>query len=316
MIWLINHMAELLGLVLVVLLLTALLSPFEALGWWAGWGRQLAPSRAPRLTVPPPHDAPIRHYVVYITGVGNLAGEPRGRRERAFLHALAVRVPGLLVVHDVFPYSASNTALLGPRWSARFWRWIDRMRVHAWLRAELLVYLRNILQVGVSSDPRYGPIFSLSVAQQLAWSLVNHGYRPDSRIPITLIALSGGAQVALGAAPFLRDLLDCPIRLISIGGVLTDDPGIVALERLYRLHGSADRVPWIGAMLWPGRWPLLRRSPWNRASREGRIITLPMGPMGHGGHNGYFSLSARLPDGTTHVEHTAAVVADILLGRV
>ena len=62
----------------------------------------------------------------------------------------------------------------------------------------ILINVRNIMQVAVSADPRYGPIYSLGVAKEIARSLARHGYQLGSQKPIFLIGFSGGGQVSVG----------------------------------------------------------------------------------------------------------------------
>jgi hypothetical protein len=50
-----------------------------------------------------------------------------------------------------------------------------------------LIDWRNLTQVFVSMDPRYGPIYNKGVADKLAAGLVRHGYPVGSRAPVTLI---------------------------------------------------------------------------------------------------------------------------------
>ncbi|GET35643.1 hypothetical protein MiSe_03850 [Microseira wollei NIES-4236] len=75
-----------------------------------------------------------------------------------------------------------------------------------------------ILIVSVSADLPYGPIYNRGIAQVMYESLINHRYIPRSSIPVTLIGFSGGGQIAMGWAAFLKEALDAPIDIISLGG--------------------------------------------------------------------------------------------------
>ena len=79
------------------------------------------------------------------------------------------------------------------------------------------INIRNILIVSVAADQRYGPIYNQGTAQIIHNSLLCYGYQPG--MPVTLIGYSGGGQMAVGAAPYLRRSLKAPIELISLSGV-------------------------------------------------------------------------------------------------
>lgn len=316
-----NQAAEyaliLLALGLALFLAVALLSPLEALAWWAGWSqRRKEPEQPVDSLLSLASETPAAdYYVVYLTGIAGFSGKFLGRRELGFLERLQARLPQALVVHDVFPFSVTNNPLDGDRLLSRLWRWLQQLRLkqpHTVLRN--LISARNILQVAVSADPRYGPIYNVGVAREILRSLLQKGYPLTSRPAITLVGVSGGGQVALGAARYLKEALETPVYVISVGGVLSDDPGISYVDHLYHLQGTRDRVAPLGALLYPGRWPFLGYSPWNRARKEGRITTISTGPMTHMGNDEYFSRSSRLPNGQTHSDWLAELVAGLIAG--
>ena len=72
-----------------------------------------------------------------------------------------------------------------------------------------LIDWRNLTQVFVSMDPRYGPIYNKGIEEKLATVLEQQGYPVGTDRPITLIGYSGGAQVSLGAAFYLVHELQC-----------------------------------------------------------------------------------------------------------
>src|SRR6201999_4451186 len=121
-----------------------------------------------------------------------------------------------------------------------------------------LVNLRNIFQVAVSVDHRYGPFFNLGAAEGIVSALQAHGYRVGSGCPLVLIGYSGGAQVSLGTATYLASLVKAPIQVISIGGVMSADPGCYSIQHLYHLFGAADTMDRIGKIAFAGRWPLMK----------------------------------------------------------
>lgn len=317
--WLSNPLFFVLGLIIIVVFLLAILSPFESLGWWSGWSRKhLEPETLEQLPQPLPFaDVNASYFIVFFSGVIAFSGGAAGNRERRLLENIVKRVSAdTVVISDVFPYSVSNNPLNGERQLSWLWTWLDKQRkrfrspvnIYAWL-----IILRNIFQVAISADRRYGPINNVGVAIEIAASLLRHGYQIQGGKPIYIIGYSGGAQVAVGSARYLHKAFAAPIRIISIGGVISDDPGIADVDHLYHLQGSKDFFPRIGNVLYPGRWPILPHSYWNQAKRNGKVTVINMGPVSHFGRQDYFSGSAKFSDGQSHAEKTAEVIADIIL---
>ena len=305
------------GLGLLLLFLMALLSPFEAMGWWAGWSkRDLESSTAAGLPADSP-SAPLpeaSHYIVYLTAIGGISAEDISSRERRYLALVQERLPEAKVISDVFPFSVTNNPLNGERALGWMWQKIhnSRMKRHATSFLSILIFVRNLFQVGVSADPRYGPINNVGVANEIIKSLVREGYPVGSGKPITVMGWSGGGQIAVGVARYLHRGLETPVYVVSIGGVLTDDASIEDVEHLCHLQGSKDFFPRIGDILYPGRWRIISYSAWNRAKRAGRITVFDPGPMVHTGRGDYFDHHATLPNGQTHVEKTAEITVDCI----
>lgn len=302
------------GVFLFLALLLALSAPLEALGWWAGWSRrELQPDEPLQLPVA---ESQAEAFVVYLTGIAGFSGDFLGRRELAFLEGLAQRLPNVQIIHDVFPFSVTNNPLGGQRLLSRLWRWLQQRRLkHPNTILKNLIATRNILQAAVSADPRYGPIYNVGVAREIVRSLLRHGYPPTSQRPIYLIGVSGGGQVALGAARFLHQALEAPIRIISLAGVMSNDPGIAFVDHLYHLQGSKDQIPTFGLIFYPGRWPFMAFSAWNQARKQGKISTIATGPMTHMGPQEYLSRSAILPNGQSHADRTADIIIGIIAAK-
>jgi hypothetical protein len=305
----------LIALALLLLVAMALLSPFETLGWWAGWTkRELRPIEP--IKAIGTADGAADYYIVYMTAIGNISSDISSR-ERRLLARLEEVMPGeTMIVTDVFPFSATNNPLNGERSLAWLWQRIHNTRLGgrgSGLAA--LIFLRNLFQVAVSSDPRYGPIYNVGVARELVRSLIFHGYPPESGIPIAVMGWSGGGQIAVGVVPYLSEALQAPVTVVSIGGVMSADPGISDLEHLYHLQGSKDKFPVIGEILFPGRWPFMRHSTWYHAKQEGKISYVVPGPMRHTGKGDYYDRHAMLPNGESHVDRTAQVIAALLSGQ-
>ena len=303
--------------VLLLVVIAALIAPLEALGWWAGWfgdGEEHdGEARPPDEGVDAGGVEPAEHYLVYLSGIGTIAGRSVFSEETRFLDALRANLPGTIVIDDIYPYSVTNVGLTGERVFAGLWRWIERQRLKSERSLLIgLVNIRNMMQVGVSADARYGPIYNLGVAQGIWRLLRRDGYRASSGLPITLIGWSGGGQIAVGAAPYLAHLSGTQVRIISIAGLISADPGVLSVEHLHLLQGTKDPVPTLGVALFPGRWPLMVHSSWNRARAAGKVSTVSLGQYTHIGKGGYFDGTTHRPDGQSYADHTLATMVDIL----
>ena len=293
------------------LIVAAALSPIESLSWWAGWNDKEAEAE----DTPPPaasSNPTDKHFIVYLSGVSTMAGRYLTDREVRFLEQLKVRVPTIEVISDIFPYSPSGAPLLAaPRLFDRFWRMLLARRLKGRSAMSFVANLRNIFQVLVSADNRYGPIFNFGASQVIAEALERHGYRQGSGAPVTIIGYSGGAQIGLGATPFLTFRLDAPVDVIALGGVLASGPGVGAVRKLHRLYGARDGVHRLGYLFFPERWGVYAHSKWNKAKRDGRIIPRKIGRMAHAGPSGYFGVQ-EAADGRRYVDHTLDAVAGLL----
>ena len=209
---------------LLFIVLAAIIAPLEALGWWAGWfgEKEETDGDAPATAEGHGTEASVEeaeHYLVYLSGIGTIAGRSVFSEETRFINALRANLPGTIVIDDIYPYSVTNVGLTGERAFAGLWRWIERQRLKSERSLMVgLVNIRNIMQIGTSADARYGPIYNLGVAQAIWRLLRRDGYRAGSGVPITLIGWSGGGQIAVGAAPYIERLAGTQIRIISIAG--------------------------------------------------------------------------------------------------
>lgn len=299
-------------LLIVVLgfLLMGALAPFEALGWWAGWyGHELEP----QALLPAQEDDALRQataqalayrqYVVFLSGIHSVSGVTYARREILLLEELRTQLPEAKVV-EVFPYSVTNRALNGERFFAWLWRFAYRMKKRGLGFAGFVINLRNLWQVAVSADSRYGPIYNQGTAELVLRELIAQGYPLGSGIPIIFIGYSGGGQVAVGAAGVLADIVEAPLTVISLGGVVSSDPGLLHLKHFYHLYGDNDHVHRMGQLLCPDRWPIFQHSEWNQAKAKGVITWIPLGPPKHTGKRGYLDSSSFLPDGRSYFQQT------------
>ena len=292
---------------LAILFLPILLAPLETAGWWSR-RRVLRKPRQTRGATGPKPDLQL----VYFTGVAGYSGDFLARREKALLDNIAEKCPGIAVHHEVFPYSSSNLPLDGERAFRALWIWLHNWRLKVPNNVfDALIVLRNIGQLLVSSDPRYGPVFNKGLAEQLESRL-----HPD--VPTVFLAYSGGAQMAVGAADELKQLLSfqAPLHLIALGGVFTDDPGISTFDSVTQLLGTRDRwVTRLGLLIFPGLWSWQFWSAWNRYRRSGRFYREVPGAHSHVGKSDYFGF-AQAEDGRTFGEITADVVCNVIRERM
>jgi len=298
-----------LGFGAVALLVTGALAPIETLSWWAGWTEsEIADEDAP---VPVQENAD-RLYIVYLSGVASISGRFLIPREKAFIKNLKARFPKAKVISDVFPYSPSGLPLLeSPRLFDRLWRWVQYLKLEGRTALlAILINMRNIFQVMISADHRYGPIFNQGAAKVIEGALTRAGYARGSGAPVVIIGYSGGAQIAIGASTFLRSRLNAPIDVISIGGVMGSDPGLQFIRRLDHIVGERDTVERFGAAMYPERWKAMAHSDWNAAKRHGRVVLHRMRNMAHAGVKGYFGRVK--VDGVSNNDRTLDEVAAIL----
>ncbi|MFN2202101.1 MAG: hypothetical protein ACK2UO_12890 [Caldilineaceae bacterium] len=301
------------GIVIVGFLVWAALSPFEVMGWWAGWFgdtlyREDIPSEDGLVrAVRPQTDS----YVVFMSGIGRVSSETLSYRERDFLRRLALAMPRTVIIDDVFPYSVNGVPLTGQPFFARLWRMALRSKLHGPKLVGYLINIRNLWQVMISADKRYGPMFNQAAAEVILDGLMRYDYDPEGNAPIYLVGSSGAMQIAAGAAGYLAESIAGPIVLISLGGIFSSDPSLLAVQHIYHLQGSRDGAQKLNYLA-PGKWSIFASSEWNRMRRQGRVTAINMGPMSHLGRGSYLDATSELPDGTPYVERTVDVIQDIV----
>lgn len=293
----------------VALVVSMVLAPLESLGWWAGW---LGPADAPETPEPPPAVVPGDQptaYVVFLSGIGSISGDALLPTESEFLDRLQAALPNTRIVRDVFPYAPSGRQLLtGQRVFSWFWRRVEAWRISGRHVLPALLNLRNLFQVMVSADHRYGPLYSFGIARVARERLEAHGFVPGSGVPVVLLGSSGGGQISVGAATYLGDEIGETLAIVTFGGVMCSDRGLDEVTRLFSLYGSDDRVYALGRMAFPGRWAMAAGSSWNTARREHRLEEREIGPMGHSGAGGYLDPRPQ-PGGEPYINITVREVA-------
>ncbi|MDH6463969.1 hypothetical protein M2302_004166 [Micromonospora sp. A200] len=295
----------LLGGLGLVLIAEALLARYEVLVYAAGW-------RTPTIALPtgmPPArgadpDRPPDAYLVYLDGIGKRRFHDT-RDGGRLVKALIDGAPELRVLGQVQPYSP----LAVPLSDRPVWVWLRR-------HLGLVLFLHNVMQIFVAADRRYRPLYNRAVGSQIATQLRLAGYRPDSGIPVVLLSYSGGAQVATGAVQELWSQLRSPLWLITLGGFHNGANDISHAQHFDQLTSAGDTIERVGALIFPQRWRLFRRSGWNRADREGKITVHWLDPATHIGTRSYISPGARLPDGRSHLDRTADTVIALIRDRL
>ncbi|AFZ34102.1 hypothetical protein Sta7437_0495 [Stanieria cyanosphaera PCC 7437] len=314
-----NLSLDLIRIGLLTLTFAGLLAPFEALGWWAGWyGNNPDPKQQPLLkknsttyrAQPTSDQDNTNHYIIYLDGIGISSFED-AFGVGTFLERLTEAVGSeFILIREIMPYSVFNLPLTLGRPLAAFWRWVNQSKISG---LGVLILLRNMFQVAVSVDSRYGPIFNRGTAQIIIDSLLERGYRPGSGTPVTIIGYSGGGQVALGTIPYLKKVLAAPLEVISLAGVLSGNTEVVKLEHLYHLVGEKDLVARFVPFLFPQRWAFISWSNWNLAKSRGEISFISLGPVGHDDIGGPLDDTSYLPDGRSYLTQTVEIVTKILL---
>ncbi|MCD8488484.1 MAG: CAAX protease [Desertifilum sp.] len=314
---------NLMAMGLIALIVAGLLIPLETLGWWAGWyGDPLETQLDPGTLVKPlPPEQQVSRYVIYLDGIAQSKFQYLPEAENFLTTLESVLPDDILIVKGLMPYSPVNRPLTEERFLSFFWRLATKFQGSESLGflgflGSLTIQLRNMIVVAISADRRYGPIYNRGTAQVMYNSLINHGYEPDSGIPITLVGYSGGAQISLAAAPYLRQTLKAPIEVISIAGVFSGNQNALQIEHFHHFVGDKDVLERLGAILFPKRWAIAFLSYWNRAKRRGKISINSLGEVGHNDAGGPFDDKQQLADGRSFLQQTVEAVANIILGNI
>jgi hypothetical protein len=290
------------------------IAPISTLSWWLKDGNGLANER-PDL---PDEDIATgdgpQCYLVFLTGVGDVSDEALADGEEAFLDDLETTFPRCVVVRDVFPYSASSDDVGGQP----FFRWlwdISESFGSSDNPARMVLQARNLWRVALSADNRYGQAYNRGTAATIIERMTAAAaidLEVDPPFQLIMMGTSGGAQVALGAAPYLRQWMPVEITVLSLGGVFDGQEGFNAAEQVYHFHGDNDWVDNFGSAIFPSRWRWTWGSPFNQARRSGQYQAITSGPHEHDGDRGYFGQDPiegqANTNGTTYLDSTLAQV--------
>ncbi len=298
---------------------TAVLSPLESLGWWAGWyGDKVDTAiNVGEVLEKVPTPGSATRYVLYLDGIGQSTYNYDVLVDTLLEKLAAIMPDDMVLISGFMPYSILNIPLTGNRIFQSFWRWVEgEKEANSGSKWTFAVYIRNMFTVAISVDRRYGPIYNQGMAQLIYNSLLKYGYQPNSRVPITLVGYSGGGQVSMGALPYLKESLHAPIEIISLAGVLSGNTKAISLEHLYHLAGERDGIEQLAPTLFPKRRPIFFLSYWNRAKRRGQISMISLGPVAHNGPEGVLDPDYYLPDGRSSLQQTLDWISGIILGKL
>ncbi|MCS5690397.1 alpha/beta hydrolase [Cyanobium sp. FGCU-6] len=294
------------GMLLLLLIpIAGIYSLISQYAFWEGWLDGLP---APDQLFAPAADAggeavegaapPTRRYLIYLDGIHQSASD-HPPRITEFLDLLQSRLPqDTELLRGLETYTVMPVSLQEDKGSRWFWQRLFALQeshpspVVQGLCAAL-VQANNVIKVGISSDPRYGPILNYELALKIALRLSEAGYRPEAGAELVLLGYSGGGEMAMGVADYLRRLTRAPVRIITVCGVFSANQILDEVGAILTVVGSADPVAALGRLLYPGRLPWFRRSSWNRARQQGVVRRHVVGGMAHNGSRGPFSTICR-----------------------
>ncbi|MBD2314302.1 hypothetical protein H6G20_21775 [Desertifilum sp. FACHB-1129] len=308
--WLRNGGLMLLLFVGFLVLLWGSTAPVGTLVWWLDRGEDKIERRSQRLeeVLDNGNDAAEGNktcYIIYLTGVGDLSADDLSDGETVFLAELQQNQPQCILVRDVFPYSAANQDVSGQR-IFDFLKEITE-KENGWEEfSQFLLEARNVWRMALSADNRYGRIYNRAIALTIVERMdaqQSIPISPDRSLQLILMGKSGGAQVALGATPYLSQWLNADITVISFGGMFNGNEGFEKANHVYHLRGERDWIETIGGVVLPSRWHWTFGSPYNRARREDRYTVVESGSHAHQGDNGYFG-TEKAEEGVPYVELT------------
>ncbi len=301
-------------ILLILLIVIAVAVPMSVLIWWAGW-RHEATAPANELA-PLASAAPVAGpFLIYFSGINDIAGDYQTSFEDELLAAIVERVPGLVTISDVFGFSVNNMSMTSQQSLGWFWTWVSHMRLRKkspLKKVGMLISMRNMLHVTISADRRYGPIYNYSVAEMALQGLLRHGYRLGSGQPVTLMGYSGGGQIALAIAGYIQATLRVPVQVISLAGVIDSSASIEHISALTHIYGTRDRQVLVGNVVFPARWPIFQGTQWARGLAAGKIHLRCLGPMVHAGRGSYLDATCYVDDGRSFRAVTADCVAELI----
>jgi hypothetical protein len=295
-------------LVVVLVAIAGIYSLVSQFAFWEGWlkglprpaeffaqaNQELSQSLGPPAVGVP---SPYGRYLVYLDGIHQVQRDhPPLITE--FLDTLEAGLPAhTCLVRGLETYTVMPGALIDDVGSTWFWQRVFALQEHhrSWLvqlLCAVLIQGNNVIKVGISSDRRYGPILNYELALKISLRLGELGYVPGREL--VLLGYSGGGEMALGVADYLRRICHAPVRIVTCCGVFSGNQVLEGVESIHMLVGSRDPVASLGPLAYPGRSPLLPLSNWNKAKRQGFVQQVRIPGMSHNGSIGPFAPKYRL----------------------
>ena len=158
--------------------------------------------------------------MIYLDGI-HQQEKDHPPRVSAFLEELKQRLADdHRLVRDLETYTFLPVALADDSGSAWFWRRLFHWQEHhpngfVQLLAAVLVQANNVIKVGISSDRRYGPIRNYELALKITLRLAEEGFDPSQGSELVLLGYSGGGEMAMGVADYLRSICGVPVQIIT-----------------------------------------------------------------------------------------------------
>ena len=291
LLWLLR---DLLLALLFIIPIAGIYSLVNQFAFWEGW---LAGIPEPSEVLAGPSSksqAGVRRFVIYLDGIHQLERD-HPPRVSTFLEELQSRLQqDHHLVRGLETYTVLQVGLADDHGSAWFWRRLFALQEHhpnalIALLASVLVQANNVIKVGISSDRRYGPILNYELALKITLRLVEEGFDPAQGSELVLLGYSGGGEMAMGVADYLRRICGVPVQIITFCGVFSGNQWLLDLERVTLILGSVDPVAALGQIAYPGRLALLPFTKWNQARRRGLVQRSMIHGMTHNGSRGPFS---------------------------
>lgn len=171
-------------LIFVVVTLALLIAPFETLYWWKHIDDdtgELSLETSFSYDDDIAESSKDSNFIVFLDGIAK-ADITNYSYIDSFLESLARALPTSNIITDDMPYSVSNSDLTHDRPLSPLWRYaFERKVAKPTDGLGFLINFRNMLQVLVSADYRYGPIYNLGEAQQIVNQLLASGYKLGSK---------------------------------------------------------------------------------------------------------------------------------------
>lgn len=286
-------------------------SPFESLAWFSGFNAMELKEKFKGKII---KSKTPSSYLVYISGIGISGQHDFTKEERNFVEVLKKRYSTINIIDEIYPYKIFNETLTSNTWLSYLWRLALKFRKTNFKYVAYLINVRNLFQVFVSADSRYGPIFNLAAANRTIQKLLSKGYKQNRKNIIYIFASSGGAQIGVGMSRYLKDFFNCKVILISVGGGFSSNKSFKQIDCFYDISGSKDNIYKFVSYAFPGRWSISQNSYWNILIKKGRVSKYVLGGVGHLGENGYFGNEFRNDhNGKTNLELVVEILDSIFL---